>query len=34
MEQSYSDIGDKNYMEEVEECFDESYDKLIDEGWE
>jgi hypothetical protein len=34
MEQSYSDLGDTNYMESVEECFDKSYNKLRDEGWE
>lgn len=31
---SYTDIGDSNYFEQVEECFDKSYDKLVNGGWE
>jgi hypothetical protein len=31
---SYTDLGNSNYFEEVENCFDKSYEKKRDEGWE
>ena len=31
---TYTDLGDKNSFEQEEECFDKSYNKLRDEGWE
>jgi hypothetical protein len=34
MNQPYCDLGDSNYFEEKDSCFDKSYEKKRDEGWE
>jgi len=31
---TYTDLGDSNYFEEVESCFDKAYDRLVNGGWE
>ena len=32
--EEYADLGDCNYFEEVDSCFDRAYDKLVNGGWE
>jgi hypothetical protein len=31
---TYTDLGDSNEFEKQDECFDKSYDKLVNGGWE
>jgi hypothetical protein len=34
MNQPYCDLGDSNYFEEKDSCFDKGYDRLVNGGWE
>ena len=34
MNQPYCDLGDSNYFEEKDNCFDKAYDRLVNGGWE
>lgn len=33
MEQPYCDLGNENYFEQQEQCFDRAYDKLVNGSW-